>query len=65
MRITLTLDEFTTVAEIVGLPLPAGVDTINYKVNSNLVVERNNAGVTIMRGVPRKVEDGIYVPGTK
>ena len=65
MRITLTLDEFTTIAEIVRLPLPAGVDTINYKVNSNLVVERNNAGVTIMRGAPRKVEDGIYVPGTK
>lgn len=64
MRITLTQEELAIIAEIAVIPLPVGVDVAAYTVNQNLTVEKNNAGVSVMRG-PINQTNSIYAPGTK
>ena len=64
MRITLTTQEVAVIAELVAQPFPQGAEEVAYTVNQNLTVEKNNAGVTIMRGRVNTA-NSIYAPGTK
>lgn len=68
MRITLTLEELTTISKIADTPIPDGVNEITYTVNNNLTVAKTNTTISIMRGStnPKNPDyNGIYVPGTK